>query len=71
MDIVDYVAPIIFVAAINGYIWHISWILMLLLKSSKLFETNLSTIFILGILIHHKQLYESSKLLVLARLSHY
>ena len=68
---VDYVAPIIFVAAINGYIWHLSWIFMFLLKSSKLFVTNLSTIFILGILIYHIQLYESSKLLVLARLRHY
>ena len=37
---------------------------MFLLKSSKLFVTNLSTIFILGILIYHIQLYESSKLLV-------
>ena len=35
-----------------------------LLKSSKLFVTNSSTIFILGILIYHIQLYESSKLLV-------
>ena len=29
-----------------------------LLKSSKLFLTNSSTIFILGILIYHIQLYE-------------
>ena len=28
LDIVDYVSPIIFVAAINGYIWHLSWIFM-------------------------------------------
>ena len=35
-----------------------------LLKNNKLFLTNLSTIFILGILIYHIQLYESSKLLV-------
>ena len=39
---------------------------MFLLKSSKLFATYLSTIFILDILIYHLQLYESSKLLVLA-----
>ena len=39
---------------------------MFLLKSSKLFVINLSTVFILGILIYHIQLYESSKLLVLA-----
>ena len=70
LDIVDYVAPIIFVATINGYVWHLSWIFMFLLKSSKLFVTNLSTIFILGIFIYHKQLYESSRLLVLARLRH-
>ena len=31
------------------------------LKSSKLFVTNLSTIFILGILIYYKQLYEILK----------
>ena len=71
LDIVDYVAPIIFVATINGYVWHLSWIFVFLLKSSKLFVTNLSTIFILGIFIYHKQLYESSRLLVLARLRHY
>ena len=71
MDTVDYVASIIFVATINGYIWHLSWIFMLLLKGSKLFVTNLSTFFILGILIYHIQLYESSKLLVLAMLRHY
>ena len=58
MGIVDYVAPIIFVAAINGYIWHPSWIVMFLLKNNKLFVTNSSTIFILGILIYHIQLYE-------------
>ena len=40
---------------------------MFLLKSSKLFVTNLSTIFILGILIYHIQLYESSKLLVFGK----
>ena len=42
---------------------------MFLLKSSnrKLFVTNLSTIFILGILIYHVQLYESSKLLVFGK----
>ena len=57
LDIVDYVAPIIFVAAINGYIWHLSWIFMFLLKSSKLFVINLSTIFIFDILIYHIQLY--------------
>ena len=61
---VDYVAPINFVAAINGYIWHLSWIFMFLLKSSKLFVTNSSTIFIRVILIYHTQLYESSKQLV-------
>ena len=44
MDTVDYVATIIFVATINGYIWHLSWIFMFLLKGSKLFVTNLSTI---------------------------
>ena len=44
---------------------------MFLLKGSKLFVINLSTIFILGILIYHIQLYESSKLLVLAMLRHY
>ena len=44
---------------------------MFLLKGNKLFVTNLSTIFILGILIYHIQLYESSKLLVLAMLRHY
>ena len=71
LDIVDYVAPIIFVATINGYVWHLSWIFVFLLKSSKLFVTNLSTIFILGIFIYHIQLYESSRLLVLARLRHY
>ena len=71
MDTVDYVASIIFVDTINGYIWHLSWIFMFLLKGSKLFVTNLSTIFILGILIYHIQLYESSKLLVLAMLRHY
>ena len=42
-----------------------------LLKSSKLFVTNLLKIFILGILIYHIQLCESSKLLVLERLMHY
>ena len=71
MNTVDHVASIIFVATINGYIWHLSWIFMFLLKGSKLFVTNLSTIFILGILIYHIQLYESSKLLVLAMLRHY
>ena len=35
-----------------------------LLKSSKLFVTNLSTNYILGILIYHIQLYEGLKLLV-------
>ena len=35
---------------------------MFLLKSSKLFVTNLSTIFILGIFIYHIQLYKSSRL---------
>ena len=55
---VDYVAPIIFVATINGYVWHLSWIFVFLLKSSKLFVTNLSTIFILGIFIYHIQVYE-------------
>ena len=67
-DIVDYVAQIIFVAAVNGYKWHLSWIFRFLLK---LFVTNYSTIFILGILIYHIQLYESSKLLVLVKLWHY
>ena len=71
LDIVDYAAPIIFVATINGYVWHLSWIFMFLLKSSKLFVTNLSTIFILSIFIYYIQLYESSRLLVLARLRHY
>ena len=33
-----------------------------MLESNKLFVTNLSTIFIRGILIYHIQLYESSKL---------
>ena len=42
LDVVDYVAPIIFVAAINGYIWDLSWIFIFLLKNSKLFVTNLS-----------------------------
>ena len=46
----DYVAQIIFAVAISGYKWHLSWIFMFLLKSNKLFVTNLSTIFILGIL---------------------
>ena len=56
-DIVDFVAPIIFVASISGYIWLLSWIFMFLLKSSKLFVTNVSTILILGILIYHIQHY--------------
>ena len=49
LDIVDYVAPIIVVAAINGYKWHLSLIFMFFLKSSKLFVINLSSIFILFI----------------------
>ena len=69
LDIVDYVSPTIFVDAINGYIWHLSWIFMFLLKSSKLFVTNLSTTFILGILIYHIQFYESSKLLVFGKVN--
>ena len=49
-------------AAINGYKMQPFWIFIPLLKSSKIFVTNLLTIFILGILIYYKQLYESSKL---------
>ena len=44
---------------------------MFLLKSSKLFVTISSTIFILGMSIYNIQLYESSKLLGLVRLRHY
>ena len=49
---VDDTTQINFVAAINGYKWQSSWNFMRLLNTRKPFVTNLSTIFILGILIY-------------------